>query len=588
MPAFYVLYFKETNKFYFESINAFAKSLYEKDSNWNAQPSHVLRFSKHLDAIALEEMYQLTLKKGKFQRTINEKAAGQAVSVNTGDKILIDADFNVTDDKEIRRLIEGIGLEIINEGKWKEVIFLHKKGSGNLASTSKYNLVLGIANYYSGNLIEALSFFRTAINLKTELTEDLKNHLLFFETTVKYSIGLITDEEYEKKMQQLENADNVGFYIRLEKAKRNYIDSLNGNSKDRYEKYVAEINIIINNPKANQSIKLNAKCELILFEGYKNNMDYVKSVSMINALEEEIGPNLKLRKDAVLRFISANENWYKNVQTLKTEASESKNYFSYYIATINEIKVSYEFEVYSDKISIVQELQGVPKPEMPDKLPMFERMLERITKTHNYFYHIGHIENTVAALSTKYQILHYLNRSEEANNIMNDLQTIIETYDIAEQREKLEILKKNGTTHQQFKILMDKIFGEADAKKKEYEAARDEIIRMDKEESKSKIKDKPKGNNLQLNLFPIGYFQFPVDQKNTVYEILNVTEEAKQIFDGMFEMVIPVANIYYNPISKEGFVDGKLADRGIESWRNIFRIRKAFYENKFYRFEPRL
>ncbi|MBK7684051.1 MAG: DUF4365 domain-containing protein [Bacteroidetes bacterium] len=263
MPAFYVLYFKGTNKFYFESINAFAKALYEKDHNWNAQPSHVLRFSKQLDASALEEMYQLTMKKGKFQRTINEKAAGQAVSVNTGDKIIIDIDFNITDDKEIRRLIEGIGLEIINEGKWKEVIYLHKKGSGNLASTSKYNLVLGIANYYSGNLIDALSFFRTAINLKTELTEDLKNHLLFFETSVKYSIGLITDEEYEKKMQLLENADNVGFYIRLEKAKRDYIDSLNSNSKDRYENYVAEINSIINNPKANQSIKLNAKCELI-------------------------------------------------------------------------------------------------------------------------------------------------------------------------------------------------------------------------------------------------------------------------------------------------------------------------------------
>ncbi len=410
MPAFYVLYFKATNTFYFESINDFAKTLYDKDLNWDKQGSHVLRFTKSLNANGIEEMYQVTLKKGKFQRIINEKAARHVVAVNTGDKILIDADFNITDDKKIRRMIEDVGLEIINEGKWKEVIFLHKQASGNVAISSKYNLVLGIANYYSGNLIEALSFFRTAINLKTELKEDLKNHLLFFETSVKYSIGLITNEEYENKMQQLENVDNVGFYIRLEKAKRNYIDSLNSNSKDSYEKYVVEINSIINDPKANQSIKLNAKCELILFEGYKNNMDYVKSVSMINAREEQIGPNLKLRKDALLSLNSANENWHKNVQTLKTEASECKNYFAYYAATINEVKVSYEFEVYREKVFIVQELSGVPKPKMPDKLPMFERLLERIIKTHNYFYNIEHIETTVAALFTEMEFLHYLNK----------------------------------------------------------------------------------------------------------------------------------------------------------------------------------
>lgn len=584
MPAFYVLYFKQTNTFYYENINDFAKSLYEKDSNWNTQPSHVLRFSKLFNAAAIEEIYHLTLKKGKFQRTINEKVVAQSVAVNTGDKILIDADLNVTDDAEIRSLIEAIGLEIINEGKWKDVISVHKKASGNVATSSKYNLVLGIANYYSGNLMDALSFFRTATNLKSELTEDLRNHLLFFDTTVKYSIGLISNEKYERKMKQLENADNVGLYIKLEKAKRNYIESLNINSKDRYEKFVADITAIINNPKANDSVKLNAKCELILFEGYKNNMEYVKSVSMINALEEEIGPNARMRADAAKRFISANESWFKNVQQLKEEANNTKNYFAYYNAIINEVKVTYEFEVYTETVFIVQKLPGVPKPEIPDKMPMFDRMLEKISKAVSYFYHIAHIENTVAALSTKYEVLHYLNRVEDATKVLNDLEAIIEAYDLTEQGRKFEMLKNNGTTHQQFKIWMDKIFGEADSKKKEFEAMRNEMMQMDEEERK--VSNKRKGNNLHIRLFPIGYFQFPSKKKQSVYEILRVTEEARKNFDQMFKEVIPVANIFYNPVSQEGFVDGNLADRGVDCWRNIHRIRKAFFENKFRRFKP--
>lgn len=583
MPAFYVLYFNSSNTFYYENISDFAKTLFDKDENWNAQPSHVLRFNKVLTAEKIDEIYELTLKKGKFQRTVNEKTVIQSLSMNTGDKILFDANYNITDDSEIRKLIETIGLELINESKWKDIILVHKKASGNIASTAKYNLVLGIANYYSGNLIEALSFFNSASKLKTELTQDLNNHLLFFKITVKYSIGLLSDNDYNKKMQELENTNNVGLYIKIEKAKQNYFESLNKNTKERYEKFVDDIQNIISNPKATESIKLNAKCELILIEGYKNNTDYINNVSILNTLEEEIGPNLKMRKDAVLQLLQANKNWFKNVQHVKDEANKAKNYFVYFNVVFNEVKVSYEFDVYTDLIFVTQDLPGVPKPETPDKKPMFDRALEKITKAYEYFQQIGHIENSVAALSTKYELLHYIKDFENANKILNELENIIETYDLSVQKNKLENLKNSGTTHEQFKIWKDKLFGEIDAKKKKYKEEREEMKRMD--ENERNIKDKPNVDNLHINLFPIGFFEFPKKHKKKVYDILNVNIEARKIFDNMFEVVIPVANIYYNPIKQEGFIDGKIADKGTESWNNIYRIRRAFYENKFYRFE---
>jgi len=583
MPAFYILYFRATNKFYYENINDFAKSLYEKDKDWNNQPTHVLRFKRELDTTGLDEMYQLTLKKGKFQRTINEKTIIHSIAVQTKNNLIVDSDFNVSDDFEIRKLIESIGLELINKGKWKEILFVHKKASGNVASSAKYNLILGITHYYSGNLIDALSFFKTANKLKSELSDDLINHLLFFETTTKYTIGLLSDSDYKIEMKELENADNVGLYIKLEKAKSDYVESLASNSIDSYEKYVSDIQAIVDDPKANDSIILTAKCELILFEGYKNNMDYVKSVSMMNALEEEIGPNLQLRKDSVLRFIKVNESWFKNVQTLKLRATESKNYFAYFNAMINEVKITYEFEVYTDLVFIVQDLPGAAKREKPDKKPMFDRMLSKVTQAYEYFNQIGHLENIVASLSTKYEILHYLGDFKNANIILKNLEDIVISNDITEQKKKLSLLKKGGTTHEQFKIWIDKIFGAKDKNKRRYEKNREEMIRMDNEEKE--IKDRSKSNNLHIHLFPIGYFEFPEGEKEQVYEILNATEKACVTFDNLFKTVIPIANIYYDTISKEGFVDGKLADEGFESWENIFRIRKAFYEKKYYRNE---
>lgn len=581
MPAFYVLYFKNTNTFYFESINDFARSLYGKDANWNSQASHVLRFNKKLDQSGIEEMYQSTLKKGKFQRQINEKIALQTSSINPGDKISFDADLNVTDDSEIRRLIESVGHIFINEGKWKDIIHIHKKATGNIATTARYNLVLGIANYYCGNLVESLGFFKDATNLKTELPEDLLNHLRFFETIVKYSIGLLSEEEYFKRMDKLENFDNLGLYIKLEKAKTKYLES--GNATNGYEIYVKEVHSIINDPKANENIILNAKCELIFFEGNKNNQEYIEGIAIINAFEQGIGPNLNMRQEAFARFTQANKIWNKNVQALKTAANATKNYFAYFTTIISEVRVIFEFEVCTDLVFIVEELPGIPRPEEPDRKPTFDKMLDKINHAVNYFKQIGHIENVVAALTTKYEIHHFLKEFEVANSIFEELENIVETYELHKQSGKLEILKKNGTNHEQLKVFMNHIFENSKAIINERNSLTEEMIKMDVSERNSQVE--LEGKILHIHLFPIGYFKYPESQKEFVYEILNINLQVRKMFECMIGIAIPVANIYHNPITQEGFVDGELANKGIESWRNIYRIRKVFFENKFYRNE---
>jgi len=583
MPAFYVLYHKNTNAFYYESIHDFAKALYDKDINWSSQPSHVLRFTKKLDSIGIDEMYQLTLTRGKFQRTVNEKAVLQSISINSGDKVLVDSDFNISDDSEIRQLVESIGFELINEGKWKEIIEVHKKASGNVASTAKYNLVLGVANYYSCNLTESLSFFKNTHKLESELSKELIEHLKFFETTVKYSIGILSDSEYIKKMEDLENADNIGLFIKLEKAKRDFIELSNTNSKDRYDKYYSDIQNIFNDPKASTYIKLNAKCDLVLFEGSKNNMEYVKNVSIINALEGEIGPNSNLRIDAVKRLQQAYNNWFKNVQILKTEAFETNNYFAYFAAITNEVKVIYEFDVFTDNVFVVQEIPNISIPQKPDKKPRFDRMLNKISKAYDFYNKIGHIENLIATLYIKYELLHYLNELDSANQTISELEELINAYDLNDYKKRLDFLKNEGTTHQSFKHFMDKIFGESKSKREEYRIHREEMIKMD--EIEKNVKNKALKDSYQINLVPIGIFVFPKKDKHKVYDILNITLAAREMFDKMFEIVIPVANINHNPITKEGFAEDLIEDNVFESWKNIYRIRKCFFENCFYRYE---
>ncbi|TKK64369.1 DUF4365 domain-containing protein [Ilyomonas limi] len=583
MPAYYVLFYKPTEVFYYENLNDFVKDLSEKDSEWQKQKSHNLRFCKKLTNQVIEVIYTTTIKKGLLHRKVNEKLILTTSSLPVNDKILIGKDLNVVEDSQIRNLVEEIGFTLINEGKWNEIISVNKKASGGVSTTAKYNLILGIANYYSGDLINSLSFLKETIKLQVELPPELKTLLKYFEASVKSSLGLITESDYQKRMDDLENADTVGLYIKLEKVKAEYYNSLEKDSEEKYDQLLKNINEIINDSNADDGIKVNAKCELILITGSKNNWDYVKSVAQLNAAEAFMGVNQKLRVECAKQFTRSKSVWFKDIQTFKEELLRSKNYFVYYNVSINEAKVIYEMIVFTSLISASQAMPDPPSPETQENRQMINSLCKKVNDAIDFYKHIGHIENEVVALSTKYELLHYIKDFENANATLMQAENLIDAYELFDKGRRIKHLKSNGTTHQKFKVWIEEVWNQVNKTTAEYEEMVAKMDEMDEQERKEKARLQ---DCLHIHLFPIGFFMFPRSKKEIVYKILNIKDEqVKGNYDRMFELVIPVANIYYNEITQEGFSNGKLADRGIESWRNIYRIRKAFFENKFYREE---
>jgi hypothetical protein len=102
--------------------------------------------------------------------------------------------------------------------------------------------------------------------------------------------------------------------------------------------------------------------------------------------------------------------------------------------------------------------------------------------------------------------------------------------------------------------------------------------------------DESNNGNLQsdlyiINAFPIGYFQFNKSDKEKTYKLLKMRDlKLKENLNEMFSKnIIPVVNIYYDEIIQEGYLNGNLAYDSIDKLKNIYRIRKAFYENKIQR-----
>ena len=582
LPAFYILYIEQTDIFYYEEVSIFVYQLSEKNPNWLEQATNVLRFCKPINTSAIDYFYEHILKKGQFQRQIHERLALRNSAISNGDKISFDVDLNVTDDTQIRNAIETYGILLDHQGNWIDIIKMHNQASGAVATTAKYNLIVGIANYQTGNLSQAMTFFRIATKLKTELTPLLQNHLQFFDITTRYAIGILSEIEYIQKTSELENDPSIGLYVKLDKAKRKYLTSDSISPEDRFNSIYIELQNIINDVNATQNIILEAKCELVLYEGFKNNINYVKVISGLNSLEEEIGTDLNARTNHAQIFATKFMEWHNNVQRVREDAINSKNDFPYFHSILNEVKITYEFCVYKRSIQELRETHGFPKEEMYDQEQVFSPLLKMLDEAFDYYNSIDHVLNKAAVLAQKYEIIHYMENTTQAKAILSELEILINNYDLIELIQNLEYLKSEGPTHTRFDTWLIRIF---EKRKKYAEISKKQEEEMREMDHNDWQANKLKENFHQIDLFPIGNFQFPKEKLKKAFEILNITSNnTKMQFENMFTAnIVPIANIYNNPIIQEGPLNGELANKGLEAWENLYRVRKAFYENKFYR-----
>jgi hypothetical protein len=582
LPAFYVLYVQQTDTFYYEELGDFIQQLQENNADWETQETNVLRFNKFLNASAVDGWYNSILKKGKFQRQIHERMAVRNAAVSPSDKIAFDIDLNVTDDAQIRNTIETYGILMDNQGRWNDIIKLHKQATGTVATTAKYNLMLGIANYHTGNLSEAMSFFKAAVRLKEELSPLLQNHLQFFDITTRYSIGILSEVDYLQKIGGLESHPSIGLYVKLDKAKRTFLLSEEMHSEEKFNNFQNEIQSIIDDANADTNVILEAKCELILYEGYRNNINYVKDISGLNLLEESIGTDVNARKQHAQAFVEKFMEWYINVQKLKEEAVNSHSHFTCHHAMLNEVKITYEFCVYRKAIQQQREANGFPKEQMYDQAEVFNPLLKMLDEVLEYYSGIDHVLNKAATLALKYEIMHYVGNMDEAQTIFQELGNLIENNDLVELKERFDYLKIEGPMHTRFDAWIAGIF---EKRKKYAETSKQQSAEMEEMDRKDKEANKPNNGCYKIHLFPIGYFQLPKEKLQTAFEILNVNvDRTKKQFENMLASnIVPIANLYNNPITQEGPLNGMAENKGLEGWENLYRVRKAFYENKFYR-----
>jgi len=578
MPAYYVLYHNPSGNFYFENLRDYTSSLAAKDENWKDQASHTLRFSRGLDNPAIDDIHSFTLQKGIMQRQLDEQTSLLAHSQHANDKIILDRDLNIISDAEIRKLVEKGGFALINKNRWADVIKLHRKSSGSMETSGLYNLVLGVASYHSGNMPDALSFLKAAKKKDASLQPELENVLNYFEAMTKYALGILGEKEYNEKMVSCSNSPTLAFYISLENTKNEYFR--NCNLDNAFKIYEQRVRKIILDEKCPTGLKFSATLELLQIDGENINMEYVRNISRFNGLGLENMDMLYKAHHFLTWFHNAYQEWLSKIDEIMVFCTEDlKNGFLYQLASITKVRMNYHLLVISREVFLLDENPMLPQLEFKEGDSPFRDLLDQAAKAADYFRGISHIENLMVCLSLEYEMAHYINDATVYVPAMEQMEANVERYELNTLNAVLKRIKSEGAYHQTFLRMFD---FEGHAQQKQVHLQRLELKAMDREEAADTDKDVT-GLSIIL-LYPIGYFSFPQEKRETVYEILQISQEARPVFDYMFDNGIQaVANINYAPITAEGYIDRAPKAQTPEMWTNLYTVRKRFYQEKFYR-----
>jgi hypothetical protein len=574
LPAYYICYVKQTDTFYYKQLNDFVNEINSKSNNWNKQDSHTLRINSILDTISIKKIYDDVRKRCEKYRELTEKLN---IGIFENKKVSITSDYNITDESSIVKLIEDIGTDIINRGRSHDIILLSKKVSDDITSPV-FNLNVGVANYNTSNLFGALAYLNKAQKQKDKLSIGQVNCLNYFYAVVEYSIGLINEEEYLSILQDLESFGVLSGYAKIEKIKYSYIENIENETS--FRTFCEEIFEIINDKNNESNVRLIAKCEYLFYWGSKINMVQLQSVFIINGLEENMGANLELRKQNAQQWHQDYQEWDNFRQELIEEIDTSKNNIILNQYMLNVVKVQFELIVQRTIFDYEKEIPGYPSFKDLDISNDLNSSLENLDIVANNYEKMCHVQNLVAALATKYEILKFMKNEIQMKTTESRIMKLIDFHDLKEDRRKFNLILNGEGMEDSLRKHKDAVVSKIRSDKDGMEKIMNEIEKYDKEENNNKVESKDE--QVCVHLFPIGYFSVPKNQLDEFYEILKIDSYTlvKKLEYSFNNNIIPVLNIL-NEIQNEGYANGKLDDKGLESWLRIRDIRKALYEKGF-------
>ncbi len=576
MPAYYVLFDANAEIFYVEDsqvVNAKLESKYEKGE---LPDEFSIKFQRVLTPQIILEIHDENYKKGQLMRKLKPFMRFNLENKNISGSFTVNENQEIYSDDEICQYLEKFGVTLINKGKFRRVVELQQKCRGEIGSPF-FHFVCGLAYYHLSQLFTALSHFKKADAGKSDFSPEITSLLRYYMQTAKYTLGMISQKEFQSELSLLMESKYLSLFLQVEKSYEKFVRGTY-DLAERVKQFYAEMAAIKNDPASDENIKIIVDAQTLVAEGDILNNDLHRKLALMRIIPE----GNFLLSDDMQNWLNLTREYDKRTHALRELASKQSNYLAYNTICINYIKVKYFTSVTSKYIhNANEETLYIDTALDEEELAVTRDQCQLLDAIINNYEAHESIENVITTLSLKYELLKFSGLNEDAENAAERMLELIEAYDLNALKVKYDRLINKGTTHELFLIFLKDRLLKMKEETKEFESLKQKIQEMDDLEAAAEKVNL--GNCFQIQLMPLGMFKIPKNEVNRALEILHVFDQnAKSNFLAIWEMgIMPIANVHNDPIVTEGPVNGAVDFQGLDSMRNIYRIRAAFYDNKF-------
>jgi hypothetical protein len=279
----------------------------------------------------------------------------------------------------------------------------------------------------------------------------------YIELLVKYSLGMVEEVNYQAQLRTLSTNKFIAQATKITNLKNNYLNSFN-TAPNNHSDFIQDLILIINENGTNENLRFIAQCELLYYDGYDQNIQYLNEVFLLKGQEEKLGPNFTGRGFISDKYQSINKKRTNRFESIINSALQEKNNFIYFTATVNYVRVMYQFEVFYRALHPHLKSSFSADDRIIDKYTICQTLIAQIHHAKNYFTDIGHLENQLTSSAVLYELLHYVGDNQNAKYLMGEIMDLADNYNILEFQVKLKILKNGGTVHETFKLqIMDQL-----------------------------------------------------------------------------------------------------------------------------------
>lgn len=444
MPAYYILYEHQTDKFYVEKVHDVYHNLATKYHNKKFPIEFTVRFHKLLDSEVIQEIYKHTLENGMLLKNLNLQRSFSTSSEITG--IVIDKDNEVYSiDKNIA-FIDQFGFELLNNLNYDQIISIEQRTHPRSNTSAAFNAVCGIAYYHKANLLKALEFLKEAQKESNKLDPETQTMIVYMLLQTRYLLGMINEENFKIEIAKLMDDQSIGSFLQLEKA-NDLFNNGGGADKERIKTFYKITNDIISREILNKNALM-----IVAYARILDAESEILAKDLSGAFLLICGQVRNLKKTRTYKEWLNKENEYANrLNSLFSFAFKQKNYLAVSNLGMDKIRWTYRkiflthiFNNWNRKTFKVEgELNEDDKNNLIKKVALVEKIAESYVL-------LGHTENLISCLSLKYELLHLAQEVEDANITSERIIELIESNDFNGLRINHEKLINGGTSYERF------------------------------------------------------------------------------------------------------------------------------------------